>query len=504
MRVIITLIAIIFLVSCKNKKADINIEPHNFYQLGKNRVAAEWEPAKGVMFTCPPIIPKELIVELANDTHIYPIVDGEEAKAEAKEWFLKWGIDINRVTFINLKGDYDIPYVRDWGPAGVFVNDDGFKLVDAVFINSDPFSDRACNDSLELHKSDETGLDYHSLIADSSITPLANQLDMDIFKVPFTSTGGNVLTDGIGTAFSTCILLTENRFNGVSNEQFYSLNDSLLGYNNYHVTSNFESDGIQHIDCLLKIIDEETLLVGQPPTDHELFNIYEDIVENELSTLKNPYGRPYNIQRIQLGRIVEEYLTAYTNSLILNKNVYVPLFGVKTDSMAIEIWKTIMPGYTIKGIPFVIDNQEYLVKNHFDEYKEIGANSGWAPDDALHCRTRAVWDEDMIFISVNKVPAEQSDEYEAQIYVTVKEYSDQALNELDIVTYWRIKGTDSWNTKIMTNYRTQHHWFTNVPVHENNTVIEYYIEVNSKSGDSKTRPMSAPNGFYEFKYVSQQ
>ena len=83
MRVIITLIAIIFLVSCKNKKADIHIEPHNFYQLGKNRVAAEWEPAKGVMFTCPPIIPKELIVELANDTHIYPIVDGEEAKAEA-------------------------------------------------------------------------------------------------------------------------------------------------------------------------------------------------------------------------------------------------------------------------------------------------------------------------------------------------------------------------------------------------------------------------------------
>ncbi len=71
MRVIITLIGIIFLVYCKNEEADKSIEPHNFYQFEKNRVAAEWEPAKGVMFACPPIIPKELTIELAKDTHIY-------------------------------------------------------------------------------------------------------------------------------------------------------------------------------------------------------------------------------------------------------------------------------------------------------------------------------------------------------------------------------------------------------------------------------------------------
>ena len=161
--------AIIFLVSCNNKEADKRIEPSNFYQFGKNRVAAEWEPAKGVMFACPPIIPKELIVELAKDTHIYPIVDGEKEKIEAKKWFEKWKIDSTRITFIHLKMDGDILYVRDWGPAALFLEDSEYKLVDADFINSDPFSDRICNDSIELHISSKTGLEHHSINADNSI-----------------------------------------------------------------------------------------------------------------------------------------------------------------------------------------------------------------------------------------------------------------------------------------------------------------------------------------------
>ncbi|EAR01932.1 agmatine deiminase family protein [Maribacter sp. HTCC2170] len=496
-------ILLFFLISCNQEKKVKTHDASNFYSSNTNRVAAEWEPAKGVMFACPPIIPKELIIELAKDTHIYPIVDGEKEKAIAMEWFSKWEIDSTRITFIDLKMDSDIPYVRDWGPAAVFLKDGGYKLVDADFVNSDPFTDRACNDSLELHISKKTGMNYHSKNADSSIVPLANQLGSEVFKVPFTSTGGNVLTDGIGTAFSTCILLTENRFNGVSDEQFYSLNDSLLGYNNYHVTSNFESDGIQHIDCFLKIIDEQTLLVAQPPLDHELHDVYENIVDNELSKLKNPYGHAYTIKRIRLGRVIEEYLTAYTNSLILNKNVYVPLYGVGSDSLAIETWKSVMPGYTIKGLRFAIDEQPYLASSLFESFKEDGVNTGWGPDDALHCRTRAVWDSEAVFISVNQVVTELALTDEAIVYATIRDYSDQGIEDQGIKIHWRIKGNQLWNTDTMFSNNSKHHWYSMIPAQEKNTAIEYYVEITSKDGKSITRPMTAPKGSYEFKYVSQ-
>ncbi len=112
-------------------------------------------------------------------------MNGAEEKAEAKRWFEKWNIDSSiRVSFINLKMDLDILYVRDWGPAAVFMEDGDCKLADVDFINSDPFSDRACNDSLVLHMSDKTGLDYKSDNANISIKPLGQQWALELTDSP--------------------------------------------------------------------------------------------------------------------------------------------------------------------------------------------------------------------------------------------------------------------------------------------------------------------------------
>jgi agmatine deiminase len=77
----------------------------------------------------------------------------------------------------------------------------------------------------------------------------------------------------------------------------------LLGFKTYHILSNFELTGIQHIDCFMKLLDEERILVAEPPKDHILYPIYERIVEHELKNLKTIYGRPYQIQRIKIGSV---------------------------------------------------------------------------------------------------------------------------------------------------------------------------------------------------------
>ena len=233
-RIIFFILLTILLISCKNKIVEDKLQENNYFHNTKNRTAAEWEPAKGVLFACPPVIPKELIIEFAKDTHIYPIVDGEAGQREAEKWFGKWGIDMTKVTFINLKVDYDIVVPRDWGPSAVFMKNGDYKVTDGQYTISAPSTDLACNDSLELPKY-KNGHTYYSTNADEAIIPLANQLELKVLDLPFANTGGNVLTDGIGTAFSTCILLTENRFIGISDQEFFALNDSLLGFTNYNI-----------------------------------------------------------------------------------------------------------------------------------------------------------------------------------------------------------------------------------------------------------------------------
>ena len=64
-------------ISCINENVENKLQSNNYIEIDKNRTAAEWEPVKGVFFVWPPVITKELIIEFANDTKIYPFVDGE-------------------------------------------------------------------------------------------------------------------------------------------------------------------------------------------------------------------------------------------------------------------------------------------------------------------------------------------------------------------------------------------------------------------------------------------
>ena len=504
-RITFTVVLTIFLISCKNEKVKNKLQHNNYLQISKNRTAAEWEPAKGVFFVWPPVIPKELIIEFANDTHIYPFVDGESQQIEAEGWFQKWGIDLTNVTFINLKTEYENA-PRDWAPSAVFTKNGKYKITDGQYIYGCPSTDLACNDSIEFHKT-KSGQIYRSPV-DTAIAPIANQLGLEVLDIPFANTGGNVLTDGIGTAFSTCVILTENRYNGISDQEFFNLNDSLLGFTRYNIISNFDKIGIQHIDCLLKLVDEETILVAQPPEDHVLFNIYENIVKNELSKLRTVYGRPYIIKRIKIGRYYEEdltaYLSAYTNSIILNKNVYVPLFDIKEDSLALKTWESVMPGYTIKGFSYILDEQPFLSEFHFEGFDELGVKTGWLYEDAIHCRTKAFWDEDMIFISVKKALSETPINQETNIHATIIDYSGEGLSTNDIFLNWRIKGKTKWSTIKMSMDNNPNHWIASIPQHENETAIEYYVEAKSNSGITQRRPITAPEGYYEFKYVAQQ
>jgi agmatine/peptidylarginine deiminase len=499
MKSLTALICFLLLSSATEIVPDASRQVNYFDASIGNRTAAEWEPALGTLVVWPLSIPHTLAIELAKDNHLYTMLEDEQAKAEASDWFDKWGIDSTHVTFIYAAQGIDAWWTRDWGPSAVFTPDGQFSLADGKYLYATPSTDLACNDSLRFQSFDGVDTKELTQIDDDATIPLANQLGYALMDLPFNNTGGNVLTDGLGTAFSSCVIKSENRYHGVDFGAFLKLNESLLGFNHYNIISNFEPMGIQHVDCFMKVIDEETLLVAQPPKDHELYDVYEDIVKDELMKLSTHYGRPYTIKRIQTGRYEKESLAAYTNSLILNKTVYVPLFNINEDSTALKTWEEVMPGYKVKGFTYFLDDEPIVeddVRTHYKAY-------GWNDGDALHCRTRAIWNPEMLFISVKKIAAEVDLGQKTTVYATIIDYSGKELQVDKLNVKWRIRGMRNWNTEVLKAGESPDGYFATVPSQRSEATIEYYIEAASESGAIAQRPMTAPKGFFTFNYVAK-
>lgn len=452
------------------------------------RMAAEWEPAQGVLFAWPPSIPHALIKELAHDTRLFVLIDSDRNRQDATKWFSEWKIESTKVKFIKSPHGVDVSWTRDWGPHAFFRPGQKMKLADGKYLYATPVVDLEC-DSLNFLYKNKDGSIIQTTVDDVIPDYIANELNMNIDHLPFAFTGGNVFFDGQQTAFSTCALTMENKYMGIADTAFFSLADKMLGIKQYHIISNFEKKGIQHIDCFMKLLDDERMLVMRPPADHPLFAQYEKMVHEELAGLLNPFGRPYQILRLDTDSYSKQKLAAYSNSLILNKCIYVPLFGIPQDTIALTQWKGAMPGYKIKGFEFKLKDEPALSEDAKKNYSEIG----WTDGDALHCRTRAIWDPNMIYISVDRVPSFIKNKI--KINAIIKNYGEGQLNTPELI--WRKNTKSQWRKTKMAKSGTLDLFTASV---KNNNIngLNFYVTATSSKGINNSMPLTAPNGYYSY------
>lgn len=456
-----------------------------------NRMAAEWEPTIGCLIAWPLSIPYKLVIALAADQKIFVLVENVDSKEEASTWFKTWGITEDRVIFIYGPQGIDVSWVRDWGPHAVFDGNGNMKLADPKYVYATPLSGLDCKDSLSFLYMEGDKI-LRTDVEDRATMPIGASLGIEVLDLPFISTGGNVMTDGLGTAFSSCILTQENRFYGVSENDFFKMNTSLLGIKNYHILPNFEKKGIQHIDCLMKLLDEDRLMVLQPPKDHALYSIYEDIVNHTLSTLKNAYGRPFEILRMSTTRYDKEALAAYSNAIILNKNIYVPLFQIPADSVALSQWRHMMPGYKVQGFVYDLDQEPTLTAQIRQRYHKMGWNYG----DALHCRTRAIWDAEMLFITVNRLDEVIDCSPQNKVLATIIDYSKKGIVAEEVLLYWRTKSSPNWQKITMNQSEKPGQFEASLPCQKLGVEVFYFVEAKSNSNTTETKPSTAPKAYY--------
>jgi len=404
---------------------------------GEPRFVAEFEPMQGVMIRYPLGIPTSLVVQLANNCHVYCIVSTSQ-QSSAQSSFQSAGVNMGNVTFVN--APTDSYWVRDYGPWYIF-EDREPAIVDNRYNRPRPNDDNI------------SGV-------------FATFWNIPMYGMDLEHTGGNMMEDGRGHGVSDELVFQENNYNEENVRQ--KMRD-YLGIDPYHVTIDPQGDYIAHVDCWGKYLAPDKILIARLPQGNSHYADYESVAEY-FATTNCCWGYPYKVYRVEEPG--GNTLAPYTNSLILNKTVYVPL-GTNTsyNEQALAVYQDAMPGYEIVGVY----NNDYSIS--------------WENTDALHCRTRGVMDFDMLFVDHRDVVFGEQ-EWQDSIAITSKfiAYSGQALKQDSLLIYYRIDG-GNYQVAHMTATDNADEYTGYIKGYQGESEIDYYVFGADESGHRYQQPV---------------
>ena len=448
------------------------------------RNMAEWEEvqALNISWSSYPGILKQIVEHAILETHVIILTDDADETMDFLEDPNEGTgaiTDFSNITIIEADpGDeiVDSIWARDFSGNPVYGNEvDDLVMVDWIYNRPN----RPNDDASPALIAEALGLELYCMTDSPS--------DM-------VNTGGNWMTDGFGTGFASALILAENEPGneyGVSVKTESEIEDLVLEWLGVHTYVKMEAlpfDQIHHIDMHMKLIDEQTMLVGAFP---ENVSDGPQIIANMefvLSNYTNKWGEPYNLVWIPMpsstggsfpdGTWGGASYRTYTNSVFINNTVIVPTYREEFDTTAMAIYNEILPGYNVVGID--CDNQPEPIIN---------------ASGAIHCITHTVGVEDPLLISHNALQdTESTDDYLVSAYV--KHRSGISGAHL----FWRLIGESDYAEITMSDVG-EDFWEANIPGHSVGSTVQYYVEGTSVSGKIQTRPMPAPAGYWEFDVV---
>jgi agmatine/peptidylarginine deiminase len=419
------------------------------------RTMAEWEELEGIIiaWTSYQSILRQ-IVDYAQEEGIVYIVCSDSNSV--KSYLTSGGVPLTNLKFII--ASFNSVWCRDYGPWCVYSNDaDSMYIIDWIYNRPRPQDDLipgvfATNQNIPLYQMTQAPYDL-------------------------TATGGNFMTDALGSGFSSKLILNENT--SKTEAQINSIMNLFMGINPYIKMDVLPYDGIHHIDMHMKLIDEETLLVGQYPNGVADGPQIELNLQYVLNNFQSKYGRPFKVVRIPMppdaqGRYPSsggDYRT-YTNSVIVNKTVVVPIYASSYDTTALRIYREAMPGYNVVG---------------------INCNSIITALGAIHCITKEIGVREPIFISHPKILTTVNDGsgYQVKAYIKTRSGVSNAS------VYWSVDTTQGFTSIPMTQFLPDS-FAAYIPEQQINKKVYYYISASSNSGRAVKKPLPSPSGAYQF------
>jgi len=303
------------------------------------------------------------------------------------------------------------------------------------------------------------------------------------------NTGGNYMSDGLGNAFASNLILEENEpgnpynVSAKTEEEIDAIMNAYMGIENYIKMETLPYDEIHHIDMHMKLLDEETILVSRYPEGVADGPQIEENIDYVLSNFLSPFGTPYQIKWIDAppstsGSYPDTggYYRTFSNAVFVNKSIIVPTYRPEVDEPALDYLRELLPGYNVVGID--VDNTN----------EPLIASLG-----AIHCITHTIGVDEPLWIvhqPINEVPTSNTN---VSITAMIKHVS--GINNATV--YWREGGESEFNQLSMTIINDDN-WSADLLTPSGSENIEYFIEAEANSGKLLARPLVAPEGFWTF------
>ncbi len=392
---------------------------------------AEFEQMEGVLVRYPFGIPVSLIAAMSQHTKVVTIVSSTSQQNTVTSQYNSSGVNIDNCEF--LIAPSDSYWTRDYGPWYVIDGNEEFGIVNFPYNRPRP------NDN-----------DIPIEVADF--------LEINLFGMNVVHTGGNYMTDGLGQSISTDLVYAEN---SISNAEVNQRMLNYLGIETYFVVADPNNTYIDHVDCWGKYLDVDKILIREVPPSHAQYDEIEAVAAYFASETSS-YGNNYQVFRVNTPND-----QPYTNSLILNNYVYMPITGSQYDDAAIASYEAAMPGYTVVGV--------------------TAGPAAWESTDALHCRAKGIADREMLYIYHLPLLDEQPADIDQTITAELTAYSGVGLIADEIILHYSVGGGEY--TEVAMNNTEDNIWEAVIPGQPSGSIVSYYISAVDADWNQTFHPL---------------
>ncbi len=318
------------------------------------RTPAEWERSEEILLRWSNSGLDNYYLDLTReiaDVSNATIVTGSQSSADSIANYLENnGVYMDNVSFYIVSTN--TIWMRDYGPISIIDKTTGeLSFVNMMYDRWNRWED----DAFPWRYAEEIEVDCYSMT------------DGDNW---FRLEGGNLMVDGAGIFYTTdrCFEQNDPSHGGdLTQEEVIRWATDYFNLVEFRDVIRLSNDGTGHIDMQIKLLNETTVLISEvSPGDNDYEILEYNVRYFENRTARN--GQPYNIVRVPFEKPGGTHYT-YTNSLIVNNKVLVPIYNRATDSEALQIYQDNMPGYEIVGV----DSSDIISSN-----------------GAIHCTTMQV------------------------------------------------------------------------------------------------------------------
>lgn len=465
------------------------------YSVSQGWVEQGYGPYVGILDTVSDMYPvfMNLIDAIQEGSQVWINLWSAEDTVAIKNFMARKGKPLTNYRFIVSPGNAF--WYRDCGPICFYYGDqDSVAMMDFEY-----YPGRALDDYLPIHISQQMGLPNY-------ITTIEWE-------------GGNCLVDGAGLLATSDAIYSANAdrygqltWDGVNiNTLNYTsknpvskqaLRDSLTHLMNLRKVSVLPAlkydGGTGHIDLYADMWDENSFVFSAFPEACSTWADYKTTAKNidTLCSYISIHNDNYKKRYIPFPKMDNgndftsqttynsKYTRTYSNHTFVNNIIVQPVFSTVVDGEPSAQWdkdamaelRKAYPGYRI----FPIDVRSF---------DGLGG--------AIHCITKQIPAQNPIRILHHAITGD-ANSYNKNVPITATITNRSGI--ASATCYWRVEGESTWQTITLTANGNEFSGVINLEEvsYSEGVRIEYYISATSNNGKTITKPMTAPEGYYNF------